>query len=155
MKSFVFGISVLLCIAFLADSYVAGRSRLDESRKYDEFGNITCEDELARLDSFLSELQGNSNTQAYVIVYGGRRGRRNEAKARAARMKFYLVNTRRFDAERIVTIDGGFREELSAELFIAPPGAPAPTPAPTVHPKGVKLKGKARVYGYNCGAFIG
>lgn len=125
------------------------------SKNFDKFGDINCEEELARLDNFFAHLQSNPNYQGYMIVYGGRRGKRNEAKARAARMKFYLVRIRDLPAERIITIDGGYREEQTTELLLSPPNEPAPIPTPTVKAKDVRLRGRVNVRGYNCGAFIG
>lgn len=154
-RRFVSGICVLLLIAFISEGYANDGSALSYSRKVDEFGDITCEDEMARLDAFAVELRNDPNAQAYIIIYGGRRGRRNEAKARAARMKFYLTKIQGLNEKRITTIDGGFREELSCELFITQPGQQPPTPVPTVDLKDVKFKGKVKVRGYNCGAFIG
>jgi len=127
----------------------------EPARRLDEFGNVTCEDELARLDNFTNELLSDVNARGHLIVYGGRRGRRNEAKARAARMKFYLVRNRGLDARRITTVDGGYREELTTELWVVRRGESAPLPTPTVSPRDVKLKGRMRVRGYYCGEGLG
>ena len=124
-------------------------------RKFDEFGNINCEDELARLDSLAIELRNNPNLQGYIIIYGGRRGRRNDAKARAARMQYYLVHSRGLRKTRILSLDGGYRETLMGELWVSQSRASAPIPTPTVRAADVKLKGKVRVYGYNCGDAMG
>jgi len=124
-------------------------------KEFDEFGDITCEDELARLDNFSVYLQNAPDTLGYIIVYGGRRGKRNEAKARAARMKYYLTRARRLPARRIVTIDGGYREEQTSELWMSPPGDPAPLPTPTVKVKDVRLKGRVKIRGYSCGEGLG
>ncbi len=122
---------------------------------FDRFGDITCEDELARLDNLAIELQSAPAQHAYIIVYGSSRGRRNEARARLARMKFYLVKRRGVDATRITTINGGYRENLECEFWLMPSDAPAPSPQPTVSPHDVKLKGRMRVRGYDCGANLG
>ncbi len=109
---------LLLFVGHIPSSFAQEQVESRMPHKFDEFGNITCEDELARLDAFTMELLSNPNLQGYIIVYGGRRGRRSEAKARAARMKFYLVRVRGLDAQRILTMDGGYREELSGELWL-------------------------------------
>jgi hypothetical protein len=151
MKSILLGICFVLSVA---GSGATG-SVVEQPRKFDEFGNIPCDDELARLDNFTHGVLANPESQAYIIVYGGRRGRRNEAKARAARMKFYLVKIRGMEAKRIVTLDGGFREELSGELWIVRPGDSIPLPTPTVNRKEVRLRGRIGVRGYSCGAALG
>jgi PKD domain len=107
-------------------------------RKIDEYGNIRFNDEKARLDNFAIELQNDPTSQGYIIAYGGRRGRAGEAQRRADRAKDYLVNTRGISADRIVTVDGGFREDLTVELWIVPQGATAPAASPTVDPSEVQ-----------------
>lgn len=124
-------------------------------RKIDEFGNINCEDELARLDSFANELQNDPASVGYVIIYGGRKGKRNEAKARLARMSYYLRESRRLDPGRFISVDGGFRETLMGEIWIAKPEESTPEATPTVDKKDVRFKGKAKVRGYNCGDEMG
>ncbi|MBV8857759.1 MAG: hypothetical protein JOZ02_12560, partial [Acidobacteria bacterium] len=41
-------------------------------------------------------------------------------------------------ADRIVTVDGGYREELTVELWVVPSGATPPAASPTVDPSEVK-----------------
>ncbi|HMF57351.1 MAG TPA: hypothetical protein VK619_13490 [Pyrinomonadaceae bacterium] len=92
-------------------------------RLFDQYGNITFNDEKARLDNFASQLQQEPGTQAFIIAYGSCEG---EGLARANRARDYLVNTRGIDAGRITVIDGGCRAELSVELHICQQGAAAP-----------------------------
>jgi hypothetical protein len=96
-------------------------------RKFDEYGDIRFNDEKARLDNYAIQLQNEPGSTGYIVVYGARTGPAGQAQARADRAKEYLVNTRGIDAARITTIDGGCREELTVELWIAPQGAPAVT----------------------------
>ena len=148
-------ISILLTglysVSHLNISFAQNQMVIQSPGKFDEFGDINCEDELARLDNFSIQLQSDPNLQGYIVIYGGRRGRRNEAKARAARMKYYLVHNRVLNRNRVITLDGGFRENLMGELWLARRGDAAPTPSPTVDPKDVKLRGRVRVRGYHCG----
>jgi PKD domain len=102
------------------------------ARKFDEYGNIKRNDEKARLDNFANELQANPGAQGYIIGYGGRHSRPGEGQARADRAKDYLVNSRGIDAGRLVTVDGGYKEEPTTELWIVPSGATPPTATPTV-----------------------
>ena len=160
MRLRIFCLCVVVCILPRCDD-VAGsgfaqtQPGMQFANRFDEFGNINCEDEMARLDNFAAHLQSTPGSQGYMIVYGGRRGKRDEARARAARMKFYLARIRGLPAERVITIDGGYREEQTTELWLQPPGERAPIPTPTVKAKDVRLRGRVRVRGYNCGAFIG
>src|SRR5215210_6824734 len=86
--------------------------------KFDEFGDINCEDEMARLDNLAVQIQKTPGGKAYILVYGGRFGRRNEARARASRMKSYLTRNRGINSRLITTIDGGYRENLTVELWL-------------------------------------
>jgi hypothetical protein len=144
--------------SLLCSSLIAAH-RPDEPRKLDEFRDVCCEDEKARLDYFAVELQKNPNAKGYIIFYGGQRypscwygGRRyaarrprfGEAEARAARIKPYLTNTRGLDPKDIVVLNGGFRESWMAELWIVPNGAKPPLPTSSVLRKDIRYR-KGRV----------
>ncbi len=109
-----------------------------QARKVDEYGNIKFNDEKARLDNYAIELQNDPTAQGYLVCYGGRTGRTGEAQRRCDRAKNYLVSTRGIDASRVVTVDGGFREELTVELWVVPSGATPPAASPTVDPSEVR-----------------
>jgi len=147
-------IALLLIVLFSAGFSLASQANVTP-RKFDEFGNIHCENELARLDNFATELENHPNLVGYIIIYGGRSGRRNEAKARAARIYYYQVHSRGIARKRVVTIDGGFRETLMGELWLSQRGGTIPMATPTVRPEDVKLNGRARIVGYNCGDAMG
>lgn len=129
---------------------------------FDTFGDVCCNDEKARLDNFALALQHEPEATGYIIFYGGRRHypfcsskremlpRWGESRARAARLKPYLVNSRGID-RRVVVIDGGFRETWTADLWIVPKGASPPTPTPTVKPEDIRYrKGRIRKRDYEC-----
>ena len=109
------------------------------ARLFDQYGNIAFNDEKARLDNFAIQLQNEPGSQGYIIAYAGRRARANEAQARADRAKDYLVNTRGVDPGRIVTVDGGYREDLTVELWIVPTGATPPSASPTLQQSDVTI----------------
>jgi hypothetical protein len=108
------------------------------ARKVDEYGNIRFNDEKARLDNYAIELQNDPTSQGYLICYGGRRGRAGEAQRRCDRAKDYLATTRGIDASRIVTVDGGYKEDLTVELWVVPTGAQPPAASPSVDPSEVQ-----------------
>jgi hypothetical protein len=99
------------------------------SKKFDEFPSVAFDDDKARLDNLVIELQNTPNAQGYLIVYGGRRSRTGQADRLSARARDYLVKTRGIDASRLVIINGGMREQDSFELWIVPQGAKPPTPS--------------------------
>ena len=98
------------------------------NKKFDEFPDISRNDEKARLDNFGIELQNDPTATAYVIVYPGRSSKRGEVQHHASRVVDYLVNSRGLDKNRIVTLVGPARDELFVELWITPQGATPPNP---------------------------
>ena len=135
----------VLCLLLMlhVEVLAAVPSAADSGRIFDEYGELPIGDEKARLDNFAFALRDNPQAVGYIVVYGGRRSRASIAKLRAARAKDYLVH-RGIAPRRIIWIDGGFREQLSHELFILPREAPAPTPAPTVAPEEVEIIREAK-----------
>ncbi|HEX8119510.1 MAG TPA: hypothetical protein VF521_19700 [Pyrinomonadaceae bacterium] len=115
------------------------------TRAIDEYGDVPFDDEKARLDNFAIEVQNDPTAVGHLTCYGGRVERKGEAQRRCARAKNYLVNYRGISADRIVTVDGGYREELTVVLWVVPPGASAPQPSPTVDAGEVRfVRGKPR-----------
>ena len=98
------------------------------SRKFDEFPDISRNDEKARLDNFGIELQNDPTATGYVIVYPGRASKRGEVQDHFGRVIDYLVHSRQIDQNRIKTIEGPKRNQLQVELWITPQGATPPNP---------------------------
>jgi len=121
----------------MSTSCTIGPGNPPVSRKTDEYGDITVGDEKARLNNLVTELQNDPTAQGYLICYGGRRGREGAARRRCERAKNHL-GFRGIDAPRVVAVDGGFREELTVELWVVPPGAVPPPSSPTVDPTEVR-----------------
>jgi hypothetical protein len=98
------------------------------NKKFDEFPDISRNDEKARLDNFAIELQNDPTSTAYVIVYPGRNGKKGDVQHHASRIVDYLVNSRNLDQKRIVTLVGPAKDALNVELWITPQGATPPNP---------------------------
>ena len=96
-------------------------------RKFDEFPDISRNDEMARLDNFAIELFDPIST-AYVVTYPGPRGQPGTVQTRSTRILDFLMNTRGIEARRLVTLVGPARDELMVELWICPEGATPPVP---------------------------
>jgi hypothetical protein len=92
-----------------------------------------------RLNAYAVELKNQPGTQAYLLVYGGRRGRAGEALKLATRSQKYLVESRGIHADRIVTLDAGYRETLTIDLWIVPTGSNRPVAEPTVDPSEAQI----------------
>lgn len=110
----------------------------------DEFGNIQEEDEKARLDYLAITLQEDPRLQIHIVFYGGRFSQPNEALRRAERAKDYLVKTRGLEADRVLPVDGGYRDEISGEYWLSLRGTEAPASRPTIDPKFVKPRRRMR-----------
>jgi hypothetical protein len=125
-------------------------------RKLDEFGDLNCEDEMARLDNFAIHLQNDPSAKGLMIFYGGQRFRgrlpkRGEAAARATRLKPYLVQRRGIPSDQVIVIDGGYAKKWLVELWIIPAGVGLVTPNPTVPANQIKFrKGKAHPRDFRC-----
>ena len=151
-------ITSLLAILLLSPVLFAeGSAPLTSPRKFDEFGDLNCEDEMARLDNFAIQLQNNPSDTGYIIFYGGQRFRgrlpkRGEAAARAARLKPYLVGRRGLPSSRVIVIDGGYRAQWLVELWLNPAGMSPPQPDPHRLPiEKIKFrKGTARARDFRC-----
>ena len=103
-----------------------------KGKKFDEFGELARNDEKARLDNFAIDLQNDPSSTAYVIIYPDRVAGPAQVQTQKNRIVDYLVNSRGFDAGRIVTLVGPPREYMKVELWTVPQGAaPAETGAVT------------------------
>jgi hypothetical protein len=123
---------------------------------FDTMGDVDCESEMARLDNFAVQLMKEPSSRGVIIFYGGLRfrgrlPRRNEAVARAARMKPYLVQRRGVPANQVLVINGGYRAEWEVEFWIIPRDKPIPDPRPLMKTINVRFrKGKANPRDYRC-----
>lgn len=109
-------------------------------RDPDDGSGRTFEQDKPRLDRFAKEIKENSSADAYIIAYGGLESYKNEAKIRLKCIRKYLTTTHRIPRSRLKLIDGGYRVEVSVQLFLVKPGDPKPTPYPIVNREAVRIK---------------
>jgi hypothetical protein len=91
------------------------------SRLFDEFGSIKGCEMAARLDNLAVQLQNEPEAKGYIVAYSVPSPRRNYGQMLADRAKDYLVNNRGLNAARVITVNGGKREELTIQLWISSP----------------------------------
>jgi hypothetical protein len=112
--------------------------RVIVASEFDECDNCTFDDQKARLDNLVVELQNDPTTRAYILAYGGRMSPLGQVELLMTRARDYLTTHRGIDASRFTVVNGGFREDDSVELWIVPSGAAPPRATPTVQAGDVK-----------------
>jgi hypothetical protein len=112
--------------------------QISTPKRFDEFPSVAFDDDKARLDNLAIELQNNPGSTGYVIAYAGRNSRAGEADRMGRRAIQYLTTTRGLSADRVVFINGGYRETNSFELWLVPQGAAPPSPTPTLTPDQIR-----------------
>ena len=108
---------------------------LRPARLVDTFTNLPFTKEAERLETFAKELLKEPGAQGYILVYAGRKENSGVTEAHAYRLKSRLIKEYDFEDGRITTVDGGYRESRTVELFIVPMGSVPPTATPTIKPE--------------------
>lgn len=143
--------AIVLCLSFLAvTTVIKAQDSPDDLRKLDVFSGSNWEEAMARLDNLVLMLQNEPGAIGVLIVYGGRRSKHGEAQAWSACLKDYVINRRGINGDRVVMINGGYRESLTVELFAMANKRVPPDPEPTVKPKDVRFRGRIRKWRRLC-----
>jgi hypothetical protein len=106
--------------------------------KFGEYVTRDLSANKAQLDKFVLALQQDPTAQGYLIAYGGRTSQPADAQKAVDNATDYTINVRKMDGARTLSGVGGYREQPTIELWIAPAGAAPPLATPTVDPKDVK-----------------
>lgn len=120
---------------------------VDYYRLFDMYGDMSWAKERARLNNYAIQLKNEPMAVAHIIVYAGKRAYIGEAKMRAERIRNYLTRKQGIKPERAKITDGGYREDATVELWLAPVGIEGPTASPTVDADQVQIipnNGKTR-----------
>lgn len=94
----------------------------------DIFESRSFDDDKARFDNCVIQLQSSPDSQIYIILYQGTEKRSISADTLSKRTLDYLVKTRGVDPRRIVITKWGNRPRTTYEIWIVPPGAQPPVP---------------------------
>jgi len=108
------------------------------SVKYGEYVTRDLSANKPQLDKYVLALQKDPTAQGYLIAYGGRTSRPEDAQKAADNATDYTMNVRKMDGARTLSGVGGYREQPTVEMWIAPPGGTPPMATPTVAEKDVK-----------------
>jgi len=137
--------SIIFCLGLLlmaSGSFVRTRAGDDSARKFDEFSGANWEDAMARLDNFSLSLRNEPAAIGIIIVYGGQNRRRFEPDAWSACIQDYLVTRRGIEATRLAVVLGGYRKNLTVELWEGADKNKVPKPEATIKPGEVKFAGQ-------------
>ncbi len=104
------------------------------ARKVYDFGEVTDEQQNDLVDRLLAAIAPDE--QAYVIIYAGRNSVRGAAATSVKKIRSYLQQ-KGVTGNRLIAVDGGYKELPAGELWIVPMGAEAPRPAPTINAKDI------------------
>lgn len=105
---------------------------ISDYHPYDTFPVGSNERTYAHLDGFAHYFSNHSAFTAYVIAYAGKSSKQADGKRTAELVRDYLVCKRAIPSNKVVTIDGGCRENAEIELYLLPGGMPPPSPRPTL-----------------------
>lgn len=157
---------IFLLLLFFAFSVSAQNK---EARPIDGFGEIACGAFQMRMGSILAELQNSPDSKIYVLYFGGRYRREysqwnqklrkydkltlkyphpddglNWAKAIPLFFENYtpLKEHRDFVRDKIILINGGYREERQVEIWLVSKDGKLPEPIPSIDEKSIKFKAK-------------
>jgi hypothetical protein len=95
-------------------------------RKFDEYPEITRNEEKARLDNLGVELQNDPFATAYVTIHPAEQGKPGDVEKRSGNITDYLINSRGLDSKRIVFKTGSVRPTSFVEIWLCPRGINPP-----------------------------
>lgn len=107
--------------------------------RLDNYLDISFSDEKVRLDNFAIHLQRHPEAKGYIVIYHGKQFSASQARRRAERAKKYLTDRRGIESRRITIVEGGQREKLTIELYLASPGATLPASTRSADPSEVRV----------------
>ena len=119
-------IAVIFCV-FLSSGAVAQEPTPETgAQKIHSFGDILITDWKAVLDNFAVELHKSPNAKGYIVAYCARNKFIGWPLRRANAAARFLTEERSFDARRIAVVNGGYRDEVTFELWKVAPGFELP-----------------------------
>lgn len=135
----IFLISLLLLVNSWEGPSSNSTFGIDGPRRFDEWHDLVFKYEKARLDNISIVWREQSRNIIYLVIYAGKTACVGEAKARGIRAKNYLIK-RKVRAGNIVWIDGGWRDEVTTEVWIWPPEVGEPLTFPELESSDVKFE---------------
>jgi hypothetical protein len=109
-------------------------ARAQDPVKFDVYGDLPRREEHRRLDVVATQLKLQPTWVVYFDIYAGKRSCLGEAHARGIRTKQYLVARHHIADDRIIWRDGGYREQLTVDVWVEQRGVQAMPLMPTLKP---------------------
>jgi hypothetical protein len=116
----------LSVFAFICALCVSTQAQADIPGLLDAFGDIQTSDLMARLDNLAIELQHTPQSRGFIVSYSQPNKFPGWPLRRALWCKSYLIAVRGIEPERVLTVNGGFRDDIRFELWVEPPRAQPP-----------------------------
>ena len=88
---------------------------------FDEYANISFEDEKARLDNYVIQMNASLD-RGVIVAYGKNPTARRRMLKRAERARKYLVQKRGLEPQRLIIVSGGYSDLSYIELGLYPIG---------------------------------
>ena len=125
-------VACLVVVGLLAPDLVHGACVAPRRHLSTELYENNWESEIAQLDDLALQLSAHPELRAEVIIYGPRRGYRNEVPARMKAFGGYLRHERGVAPEKVAIRAGGFRERAAMEIWLLEPDSCPVAATPTV-----------------------
>lgn len=136
-RSFLLSLGLLAVVLTTFTSAFPQNTSIESSgynQKIDEYGgDLDTDDEAARLDQLVALLSKDHNKRGCILSYSSPRVVRGHYLRRIYGIVRYLTEARGIEANRILLIDGGYKESSATELWLVSAGY-APTPKPSRAP---------------------
>ena len=112
-------------------------------KKIGEYNTSNVAEEQSVLDGAANQLKASHDGSVlYIVGYAGRNSCYGEADWRAQRAKKYLSEKHGLKEDRVISVDGGYRETFSIELIVTPGPKCGPLPKPALLRSEVKVEGR-------------
>lgn len=109
----------------------------------DQFGIMNAEDRSGRFDLLFAQIMQSPGSMGYVFLYCGKKCRYGEIEAHQRGIEI-KIGMRRFDRNRLVVMNAGFRETFETELWIATGENVVPKPRSTVNIRYVEFSSSSK-----------
>jgi hypothetical protein len=117
--------SLSVLIILFASIQICFAQETPKAKLLDEFGEITSEDFVARLDYLWMQLAEQPNSTAYVVIHNGKISN-DRQRFRYEQWAKGHIKDRRFDENRIFIIRAKDKDELHIQIWLVPEGAEKP-----------------------------